>query len=47
MPKKFDRCVKKVKTKNNVKPPRGKVNAYAACHASMGKKKTKGKSKKK
>lgn len=32
MPKKFDRCVKKVRAKNK------NVNPYAICHASMNKK---------
>lgn len=41
MPAKFDRCVKKVKAKNKVKPKRKKVNPHAACHASMSKKKAK------
>lgn len=36
MPKKFDRCVKKVKAKNKGKPKSKKVNPYAVCSESTG-----------
>jgi len=39
MPKKWDRCVKKVKQTKAAK--KGKINPYAICTAALKKKKTK------
>ncbi len=42
MPKKLDRCVKKVEKKNKEKPESKKVNPWAVCKAAIsGKRKKK------
>lgn len=42
MPKKLDRCVRKVKAQQKKKPKSKRVNPYAICKASMEKKLKKG-----
>ena len=42
MPKKLDRCVRKVKAQQKRKPKSKRVNPYAVCKASMEKKLKKG-----